>query len=112
MYNTHPRHFTQVFSNGKFVFDTLNKDFLKVEAVKDDGDGDWKTALVHGYTGIKKGEQALLKKIWSNCYGVWANIELNGRNFDVRPNSLKLLECHGKPNEYEVFTTIEWKDNK
>lgn len=76
------------FANGLFAI--RDGDSHDVEATEDQLDGDWKTALARGYTGIKIGQKAKLLEIWKNCYGEWAKIELDGRRFDVRPHGLHI----------------------
>ncbi len=101
------RYFTELTASGVFVFDCYGSP-LKVQAVRDEDDGDWKTSLVHGYRGIKAGEQAVLHEIWSNCYGRWARIEYDGRKFDVRLSALKMLECHSI-NKYEKSIAVPYE---
>jgi len=62
----------------------------EVVAEEDESPGDWKTAIARGIQGIKAGQRANLIEIWENAYGVWANIEIEGRRIDVRPHNLKV----------------------
>lgn len=77
------------FANGQWV--VQDGKTYNVEAVRDEPDGDYKTAMVFGYKGIKQGEKAVMHEVWANCYGWWARIEYGGRKFDVRPESLRVL---------------------
>lgn len=104
------RYFTEHTASGLIVFDCYGPP-LKVEAVRDEADGDWKTALVRGYDGIKAGEQAILHEIWENFYGRWARIELNGRKFDVSLSSLKMLESHSTDKYGQPAATL-FKERK
>jgi len=74
------------FGNGLFIVERGRT--YHVESLRDEDDGDWKTAMARGYKGIKMGQRALLHEVWDNMYGRWARIELDGRKFDVRPAAL------------------------
>ena len=78
------------FSNGRFI--VCDERTYPVIAARDEEDGDWKTAMARGYKGIKKGQEAVLHKVWGNLYGQWAQIELDGRKFDVRPSALTFVQ--------------------
>ena len=65
------------------------RDFPRqVVAAKDDEHGDWKTALVRKFPRLKAGDTAELMEVWTNCYGRWARVRIDGQVIDVRPSSL------------------------
>ena len=63
-----------------------------VETVCDAEHGDWKTALAHNIPKIPKGTQLEVKKVWQNFYGVWVEVNYEGRHYDISPRQLKYVK--------------------
>ena len=63
-----------------------------VETICDAEHGDWKTALAHNIQKIPKGTQLEVNKVWQNFYGVWVEVNYEGRHYDLSPRQLKYVK--------------------
>lgn len=75
------------FADGRFVVDQRQLP-RKVAGACDDAHGDLKTASVRKFPILRKGESVELREVWTNLYGLWARVRIDGRDIDVRPSSI------------------------
>lgn len=79
------------FHNGKFVWTGKP---LRVEAVEQISNEDWKTALAFGQRQIKPGETGYVEDVIQNFYGFWAYVQFDEVDFRVYASfdKLKVIE--------------------
>lgn len=79
---------TLTFANGDFLVDLENPSFV-VRAPKDLADGDWKTAMIHGWTYLHKDEQMEVDKIFVNAYGLFVSgVNPRRKRVDLNPRDV------------------------
>lgn len=80
------------FASGDWAWPVNSAVNLRVRAVREATDGDWKTNLARGtWPTIPAGTEATVVKIWQNFEGMWCTIVFDDKRIDVRPLDLQLL---------------------
>lgn len=80
------------------------------QALQELSDEDWKTQMAKGYPNIPKGATVkVISENYQNYYGIFCEVEYNGRYYYVDPNGIKFLTQDDlRENEEEkIFECIK-----
>ena len=80
------------------------------KALQELSDEDWKTQMAHGYPNIPKGATVkVLNENYQNYYGIFCEVEYNGRHYYVDPMGIEFLTQDDlrKNEEEKIFEGIK-----